>query len=132
MNITRHSEKFKELADQMHSGAITREQMADTCGVKVGTLGVWLTRSKLTKKNNADGTKKLHGSAADNAARLSPETAKLLDDLTKKVLDGTYKSCLAAHTDHKDVSLSTLTVRVRKARIAQGLPIGRQGKKTTQ
>jgi hypothetical protein len=63
------------------------------------------------------------------ALRFDPEIARQLDEAAKKVLDGTYRSCLAAHKDYPDVVLGTLTVRVKKARIAQGLPIGRQGKK---
>jgi homospermidine synthase len=130
MNITRHSQTFKELVARLQSGELTRAQAAVAYGVNPGTLAKWLLRSKVgeSTRTKVDG-KFLYGAAAEFADRLDPKIARLLEEATKKVLDGTFRSCLAAHRAYPDVVLGTLTARVRKARLAQGLPIGRQGKK---
>jgi hypothetical protein len=130
MNITRHSQTFKELVARLQSGELTRAQAAAAYGLNPGTLASWLLRSKVGESTRTKvGDKFLYGAAAEFAERLDPNIAKLLDEATEKVLDGTFKSCLAAHKAYPGVVLGTLTARVRKARLAQGLPIGRQGKK---
>lgn len=128
MKITRTSPSFKVLVARLQSGELTRAQAAAEYGVPLGTLNVWLSRSKVGESTRLK-ERTLHGAAADLANSLDPKIAKLLDEATQKVLDGTYKSCLAASKAYPDVVLGTLTTRVRKARLAQGLPIGRQGKK---
>lgn len=122
--MKRNDPTFKEMVSRITSGELTRLQAADTYQIKPNTLNAWLRRSKIDAPKQ---TRIAYGAAADLMARLDPNIAKLLDEATQRVLDGTFKSCLEAQKSYPDVSLSTLTVRVRKARIAKGLPIGRQG-----
>lgn len=123
--MKRNDSTFKEMVSRISSGELTRLQAAEVYQIKANTLNAWLRRSKI----DAPKQKRVaYGAAAEMAANLDPTIAKLLDEATAKVLDGTFKSCLEAHKSYPDVSLSTLTARVRKARIAKGLPIGRQGK----
>jgi len=124
--MKRNDTTFKEMVSRITSGELTRLQAADTYQIKPGTLNAWIRRSKLDVPKQK---RVAYGAAADLAANLDPRIAKLLDEATEKVLDGTFKSCLAAHKAYLGVALGTLTARVRKARLAQGLPIGRQGKK---
>jgi len=126
MNITRHSEKFKILASRMHSGEITREQMADACGIKVGTLGVWLTRSKLTKKNNADGTKKLHGAALGLVIN-DPNRAKVVATAVARVMSGEISVTQAAR-EYPEIPASTLSKRVRQLKEYAGEPVARRNR----
>jgi hypothetical protein len=128
--MKRNDSTFKELVSRITSGELTRLQAADIYGVNPGTLKVWLNRSNLSDATRLK-ERPLHG-AALGWMTIDPETARLLEDAAQKVLDGTFKSCLAAHASYPSLSLSTLTARVRKARLAQGLPIGRQGKKPQQ
>jgi len=129
MNITRHSKEFKDLATKMHAGDITREQVADLCGIKVGTLGVWLTRSKLTKKNNADGTKKLYGSALGMVIN-DPERAKVIADAVSRVMSGELSVTQAAR-NYPDIPASTLSKRVRQLKGYAGVPVARRNRAST-
>lgn len=124
--MKRNDTTFKEMVSRITSGELTRLQAADIYQIKPNTLNAWVSRSKLDVPKQK---RVAYGAAAEAAERLDPEIAKLLDEATLKVLDGTFKSCLAAQKTYPDVNLGTLTKRVRKARLAQGLPIGRQGKK---
>ena len=124
--MKRNDPTFKEMVSRITSRELTRLQAADTYQIKPNTLNAWLRRSKIDAPKQ---TRIAYGAAAELADRLDPNIAKLLDEATQKVLDGTLKSCLAASAAYPGISLSTLTARVRKARLAAGLPIGRQGKK---
>lgn len=126
MHMKRNDKTFKEMVSRIQSGELTRIKAAEVYNVKAHTLNVWIARSKLDVPKQKP---KAYGAAAELDANLDPTIAKLLEEAAQKVLDGTFKSCLAAHKEYQDLSLSTLTARVRKARLAQGLPIGRQGKK---
>jgi hypothetical protein len=124
--MKRNDTTFKEMISRINSGELTRLQAADVYKIKPNTLNAWVIRSKLDVPKQK---RVAYGAAAEAAERLDPNIAKLLDEATAKVLDGTFRSCLAAHAEYPGIVLGTLTKRVRKARLAQGLPIGRQGKK---
>jgi len=115
--MKRNDTTFKEMVARIQSGELTRVQAADTYNLNPGTLNVWLSRSKLNETTKM-AVRPLHGATADLVNNLDPEIAAKLAEATQKVLDGTFKSCLAAHAAYPELSRSTLTARVRKARLA--------------
>lgn len=125
--VSRTSPEFKALAARMHAGEITRDQMADLCGIKIGTLGVWLTRSGLTKKNNADGTKKLHGFALGMVIN-DPTRAQALSAVVDRVMSGEI-SVTQASKECPEIPLSTISSRVRKLKGYAGLPVQRRNRR---
>lgn len=129
--MNRHSPQFKELVGRLQSGELTRAQAAEIYGINPMTLAKWLVRSKVGESTRTKAEGQLYGAAIEKLNSLDPAVAEALAEATQKVVDGVYPSCLAAHKDYPGVSLSTLTARVRKARVAKGLPIGRQGKAQT-
>lgn len=122
--MKRNDTTFKEMVSRVSSGELTRLQAADIYQIKPNTLNAWVRRSKLDVPKQK---RVAYGAAAEAADRLDPQIAKLLEEITQKVLDGTFRSCLSAQKAHPELNLGTLTKRVRKARLAQGIPIGRQG-----
>lgn len=118
--MKRNDSTFKEMVARIQSGELTRAQAANTYNLNPGTLNVWLGRSKLNETTKMS-VRPLHGATADLVNNLDPEIAAKLAEATRKVLDGTFKSCLAAHGTYPELSLSTLTARVRKARLSEAL-----------
>lgn len=116
--MNRHSPEFKELVARLQSGELTRAQACDIYGLQRDTLSTWLTRSKVGASTRTK-TRPLAGSAKQFVESMDPQYVLLLNDLVAKVLSGEYRSCRAAHLANPQVPLSTLTVRVRKARKAQ-------------
>ncbi len=113
--MKRNDPTFKEMVARILSGELTRMQAADLYQIRANTLNIWLARGKI----DAPKQKRIaYGATADLVNNLDPEIAAKLAEATQKVLDGTFKSCLAAHAAYPELSRSTLTARVRKARLA--------------
>jgi len=113
--MKRNDPTFKEMVARILSGELTRMQAADLYQIRANTLNIWLARGKI----DAPKRKRIaYGATADLVNNLDPEIAAKLAEATQKVLDGTFKSCLAAHAAYPELSRSTLTARVRKARLA--------------
>lgn len=104
---------------RIQSGELTRAQAAQTYGINLGTLGVWLSRSKVNTTTRAP--RKLHG-AALGWAITDPDKVKLLDEAVAKVLAGEMSATKASEI-YPTLALATIALRVRKARLAAGQPV---------
>jgi hypothetical protein len=119
--MNRHSPEFHAIIAQLQAGTTTRQRVSQEHGLSINTLNAWLRRSNVGESTRIKD-RPLVGAAAEKHRAMSPDDAALLDRLTAEVLDGTYRSALAAHTTHPHISLSTLTKRVFAAKRAAGLP----------
>ncbi|MDO9236198.1 MAG: hypothetical protein Q7U28_09235 [Aquabacterium sp.] len=115
VSITRNSKEFRELVSRLQAGTLTRAQAAAEYGINPGTLGVWLSRSKVRSP------KALHG-AALGWAITDPDKIKLLNEAVAKVLAGEVSATKASEM-YPTLALATIAFRVRKARIAAGQPV---------
>ena len=109
------SKQYYEMISRIQSGELNRAQASEVYAVNLGTLGCWIARDKLGKSTRLPN-RPLVGMAAQRVAAVDPVKAKLLVEVTQKVLSGEISSCNKAAGMYPDISLSTLTVRVRKAR----------------
>ena len=121
---SRHCQEFKDLAARILSKEISRLEAAEISGINPGTLGVWLSRSKLNSPRNEDGTKRLHGAALERRI-VDPEKSHLLDEAVAKVLDGEM-SATEASERYKSLTLVTISTRVRRERAKLGLTLIRR------
>lgn len=121
MNNT--SPQFNEMISRLQSGELTRNQAAAEYGIGIGTLNVWISRKKLAGTIPAVG---LSGAALE-WAETDPDKVNARRQATARVLSGEI-SALAAAKEYPGMSPTTLALDVRKARIAQGLPV--QAKRT--
>lgn len=125
--MNRHSQEFLQLVERLKSGELTRKQACDEYSIHPGTLSSWLLRSNLNEVTRLK-TKDLYGEAAKKVLT-DPVVVGELEEATKKVLSGEIPSCLAASRVYKNIKLGTLTVRVRKARLAAGQEVVRRSKR---
>ena len=133
MNITRHSEVFKAAAARVIAGHSTKEEEGALIGVKPNTFAVWMSRSGMTSRVNPDGTKKLAGAALGWGIADS-DKSKALDDATRRVMSGELRASDVVKlypelADEPDKNRATVAARVRRARVAKGLPVGPQGRR---
>lgn len=125
--MNRHSPEFKALVKRLQAGELTRKDAAEQAGLSYGTLSVWLSRSGVTaaipdnrRTNHADKPFEPHA-AVLNGAEMTPDKAKALNAAVDKVLAGGTSARAAAA--EMGVSHVTVAAKVRKIRIAQGLPV---------
>jgi hypothetical protein len=119
--MRRNDTQFKALVARLQAGELTRQQAADLHGVKYETLCQWLRRSKVDLIPRED--KGLTGYAVELKKRLAdPDIKAALDSAVARVLAGEI-SALAASREDPRINHRTLAVYVRKAKLAQGLPV---------
>lgn len=112
--MKRNDSKFKEMVLRIQSGELTRHEAAEAYGIGYGTLGVWLSRSKLnssTARRKVDGTKARYGVASE-----WPVLDKdAVDAAVQRVLSGEI-SARALCMQDPTFRYSTLVRKVQKAR----------------
>ena len=121
MNNT--SPEFTEMICRLQSGELTRKQAAAAYSIDIGTLNVWISRKGLADSIPKQG---LAGAAREWAEK-DPDKVKARREAAARVLSGEI-SAMAAAKEYPGMSHVTLALDVRKARIAQGLPV--QAKRT--
>lgn len=123
--MNRHSPEFKALVKRLESGEITRNQAVQESGLAYSTLTTWLARTGAAipdnrRTNHADKPFTPHA-AVLNGAEMTPDKANALNAAVDKVLAGGTSARAAAA--EFGVSHVTVAAKVRKIRLAQGLPV---------
>ena len=126
--MKRNDTTFHEMISRIRSGELTRRQAAETYGIAVGVLNVWIQRSKITglprdnnwRSQNPDKVKELTSHLLGKA--LDPERQAALNDAVARVLAGEISARAAALQDPR-LSARTIAMKVRQARIKEGLPV---------
>lgn len=126
--MKRNDPTFKEMVSRLQAGELTRKRAAEEYGLNLGTLMVWLGRSKVTgiprdnawRASNPDKVNAMNSHLIGQ--KLTGEAAKALYNATERVLRGEISALAAAKADPR-ISARTLASRVRKARLERGLPV---------
>ena len=125
--MNKHTPQYAEMVSRLVSGELSRKQAADEYGVNFGTLSSWLIRDKIKTPR----VKLVTGAAraAADRANEDPDKVIAMDQAVARVLAGECTAYSAAKADAR-VNLSTLNVRIRKAREAEGGTKRRAGRPT--
>ncbi len=122
--MKRNDPTFREMIRRIDSLEITRAQACDLYGVSLGTLNVWISRSKLKL---ARAPKPLAGAALEWANN-DPVRRAALDEAISRVVSGelTGDQAFALYAG-QGVARATLFYEVRKILAKQGIvrPRGR-------
>lgn len=117
---------FKEMVGRLQSGELTRSQAAETYGIGVPMLNVWISRAKLgsTIPDLRKISRPIPNRHVATGPVLDPDNAKALREAVAKVLSEGVSALSVSNADPR-VKQRTLAKYVREAKIAAGevLPV---------
>lgn len=111
--MKRNDPTFKEMVSRIASGELTRKQAAEAYDLNLGTLHVWVQRSKLALPKAPTGAKALAGAALE-WKNTDPVRIKALEDACNEALSGslTVDQAVAKYKE-QGVARATLQRMVR-------------------
>lgn len=125
--MKRNDATFKAMVARLQSGEITRKQACEEYDIPYGTLAVWLTRSKVNEsipRSPAGGPEnpRQRQGAALEWGTLSDDVRQRMNAAVARVLAG-ETSALAESKADPEIKCTTLTLWVRRAKEAAGIPV---------